>query len=80
MGGKRKLQDIALWSWRKTRVTKHMGVQAKEHGRVPCRPHVIGQVNNQLFIDFNSREVARENYWTWDKATSNSCWLTEIYL
>ena len=45
-----------------------MGVQAKEHGRVPCRPHVIGQVNNQLFIDLNSREVARENYWTWDKA------------
>ena len=50
MGGKRKLQDIVLWSWRKARVTKHMGVQAKEHGRVPCRPHVIGQVNNQLFI------------------------------
>lgn len=26
---------------------KHMGVQAKKHGRVPCRPHVIGQVNNE---------------------------------
>ena len=30
--------------------------------------HVIGQINNEYFMGFSAREVARENNWTKDKA------------
>ena len=33
---KSKLQDIVLGREEKNRVMKHMGMQAIEHGRVPC--------------------------------------------
>ena len=45
---------------KKNRVTRHMGIQPKEHDRLPCNC----QINNEKFVGLSSLEVARENHGT----------------